>query len=214
MTENLTHPTPERLEALVEETLDPGDRAALEMHVATCARCSVEVDELRSLFAALGALPEMAPSARFADRVMTRVRVRRPALAWANAWIERITPQSTRGWAAATAVFALPVLGASLLVLWLMAQPGVSAQGLLTVTSNLVGSAASSAWQWTWIRLAGSGIAATAIELFQFVASVGRGEIGLAMVMFATLTIGSIYVLYQNLFRTTPRRSQHASYVF
>lgn len=218
MTENLEHPAAERLEAFVEETLDAGERASLDAHLAACAACRAEVSEMRSLFAALASLPEMEPSPGFANRVMARVRVRQPALsrasAWAGSWVERLAPKTTRGWAAASAVFSLPVLGASLLVLWLMAQPGVSAQGLWTVTSGLAASAASSAWQWSWIRIANSGLAATAVELFQLVASVGRGGIGLGVVMFATLTAGSVYVLYQNLFRTTPRRNEHASYVF
>ncbi len=214
MTENLNHPEPERLEAYVEESLDAGERAVLDAHVSACGRCTAEVDELRSLFAALQALPELAPSAGFANAVMTRVQVRHPVLARASAWAERLTPRTTRAWAAASAVFSLPLLGASLLVLWLMSQPGVSAQGLWTVSTGLVASAASSAWQWTWIRIAGSGLAATAVELFQLVAATGRGEISLAVVMFATLTAGSVYVLYQNLFRNRPRRDQHASFVF
>lgn len=214
MTETLNHPPPERLESFAEEVLDGDERAFVDAHLTVCERCSTEVEELRSLFAALQTLPELTPSIGFADRVMERVRVKRPFLARANAWVERLIPQTTRGWAAATTVFALPVLAASLLVLWLMSQPGVSAQGLWTITSGLAANAASAAWQWAWLRVAGSGIAATAVEMFQSIASVGRGEIGLAVVMFATLTGGSVYVLYQNLFRTTSRRSEHASYVF
>jgi hypothetical protein len=48
----------------------------------------------------------------------------------------------------------------------------------------------------------------------EFMGSVGSGEIGLALVMFAALTAGSIYILYQNLFRTRQqRRIVHASFV-
>jgi hypothetical protein len=45
--------------------------------------------------------------------------------------------------------------------------------------------------------------------------SLGRGELGLAAVMFgATMTAASVYVLYENLFRPRTRRAEHASFVF
>lgn len=214
MSEIQDHPTTERLQGLVEESLDAAVRASVESHVAGCPRCRTEVVELQSLFAALRDLPVLAPSAGFADRVMAKVRVRRPALDVAGAWLERIAPQTTRGWAAAAAVLAMPVLGATVLIAWLMSQPGVSAQGLWTLGVGLAGDAASMSWQWAWARLAGSTLAVWASQLTELLGSVGRGELGLAAVLFMTLTLGSIYVLYQNLFRTKAQRVEHASYVF
>ncbi len=214
MSENQSHPTAERLHGFVEESLDEAARSAVRSHLTGCARCRTEVTELRSLFASLGSLTTFAPSVGFADRVMANVRVRRPALAAVNAWLQRVAPQSHRGWAAAAAVFALPVLGATVLVAWLMSQPGVSAQGLWTLGLGLAGDGLSAASQWTWARLADSVLAIWASQIAGLVGSVGRGEIGLALVLFATLTAGSIYVLYQNLFRTKAQRVEHASYVF
>lgn len=208
------HPTAERLQAFVEDALDERQRTAVASHVSVCAECGGEVEELRALFTALSDLPAFAPSMGFADTVMANVRVRRPAFAGAGAWLDRVTPHTTRGWAAAAAVLALPVLGAALMVTWLMAQPGVTPQGLWTLTSGLAGDAAASGWQWAWARFAGTNLAAWLAQAADLARTVGRDEIGLAAVLFATLTAGSTYVLYQNLFRPDARRTQHATYVF
>lgn len=218
MSENVEHPTTERLQELVEESLDERQRAVVESHLSVCASCSREAEELQALFGALSELSTFAPSPGFADAVMAKVRIREPVLAplfaGAGAWIERITPQTTRGWAAAAAMLALPLVGATLLVTWLMAQPGVTPQGLWTLTSEFAGSAASTGWQWAWARFAGTNLAAWLAQASELAQSVGRGEIGLAAVVFATMTIGSAYVLYQNLFRPEARRTEHATYVF
>lgn len=218
MTDTRNHPTAERLQALVEESLDEAQRSEVEMHLSACAECRIELEELTVLFGALSGLERFAPSPVFADRVMAKVRVRRPAFApafaGASAWVERVTPRTTRGWAAAAAVLALPVLGAAVLITWVMSQPGVTPQGLLALSSDLFGQAASSGWQWAWARFAGTSLAAWLAQAAELAQTVGRGEIGLAAVLFATMTAGSTYVLYQNLFRTEPRRSEHATYVF
>lgn len=214
MSETLNHPSPDRLEALVEATLDGAAQAVVESHLATCERCQAEVADLRSLFEALSALPEVAPSAGFADRVMKGVRVRRPVLAWLNEWIERLTPATNRGWAIAAAVVAMPVLASTALVWWLLSHPEVSVESLWLVASTMMSEGLSSGWQWVWASLAGSGLAVWASGLMDLAESLGRGGLGLAAVMFATLTVGSVYVLYQNLFRTNARRTEHASYLF
>lgn len=220
VTDTRNHPTTERLQALVEDSLDHAQRSNVEMHVSVCSECRLELEEMTALFGALSGLEQFAPSAVFADRVMAKVRVRRPAfagasaIAAASAWVERVTPRTTGGWAAAAAVLALPVLGAALLIAWVMSQPGVTTQGLLALSSDLFGQAASSGWQWAWARFAGTSLAAWLAQAAELVQTVGREEIGLAAVLFATMTAGSTYVLYQNLFRTEPRRSEHATYVF
>ena len=106
------------------------------------------------------------------------------------------------------------MIGSTILVAWLLSQPGVSAQGLWTVATALVGDAAVGSAQWVWAQLSTSTLAAWAAWAADFVGTVGRGEIGLALVMFSVATAGSIYVLYENLFRPQQqRRIEHASYV-
>lgn len=214
MNERTDHPTTERLNAFVEKTLDAGERSGVAAHVEGCPECRTEVAELRSLFEALEGLTAFSPAAGFADRVMENVEVRRPAFAGAGEWLERFIPETTRGWAAASAVLALPALAATLVVSWLLSQPGVTVQGLWTLGSGLVVEGLTGGAQWAWTRFAGTAIAGWLAQAFELLGSVGTGEIGLAAVVFATLTAGSIYVLYQNLFRPIARRTEHASYVF
>jgi len=198
----------------VEASLPTAEQAVVDSHLTHCADCQTEVAEFRALFTALGELPAFEPTVGFADRVMERVRVRQPILAAASAWLDRVTPQSTRGWATAAAVFALPVIGATILMAWLLSQPGVSAQGLWLVTATMIENATIGASQWIWAQLSTSMLAAWSAQAVQFLGTVGRGELGLAAVMFTTLTAGSIYVLYQNLFRTQQQRGiEHASFV-
>jgi multisubunit Na+/H+ antiporter MnhB subunit len=214
VSDKLNHPSEDRLEAYIEETLDGAARSVLESHLATCARCRTEVIELRSLFEALSSLPQLSPSVGFADRVMKDVRVRRPVLARLNDWVERLTPHTDRGWAVATAALAMPVLASAALVWWVLSQPGVSAQGLALVATSLASDALATGWQWLWMTFAGSQLALWTGALLEMAESLGRGGLSLAAVMFAAMTAASIYVLYQNLIRPQPRRADHASYIF
>jgi len=214
LSETLNHPTPERLEAFVEDGLDGADRAVVASHLTTCARCHTEVAELRSLFEALADLPELSPSMGFANRVMQSVRVRRPVMERVNEWIERLTPSTDRGWAIATALIAMPVLALGVVAWWIFSQPEVSVQSIWLVTTVMAGEVTAGAWQWAWTRFAASNLAIWTGVLLDSAASLGRGGLGLAAVMFATMTVASVYVLYENLFRTHARRTEHASFLF
>lgn len=214
MSETLNHPPPERLEAFVEESLDQAARRVVGSHLATCERCRSEVTELRSLFEALASLPDVAPAVGFADRVMRQVHVRHPWLERVNAWIERVAPKTNRGWAMATAFLAMPVLALAGVAGWLLSQPQITAERLWLVASTVATEALSTGWQWALGAFARSTLAAWLGGLMELADSLGRGGLSLAAVAFATLTAASIYVLYENLFRTKPRRSEHVSYTF
>ncbi len=69
------HPGPERLQALLEGQLSAEERLSLEEHVASCARCSAEVEAWTLLFSTLGELPELSPREGFDERVMADVRL-------------------------------------------------------------------------------------------------------------------------------------------
>ncbi|MFW6205828.1 MAG: anti-sigma factor family protein, partial [Gemmatimonadota bacterium] len=109
MSARLNHPTPERLQDFVEDTLGGARERRVRAHIEGCVRCQAEVEELREVFAALERLPTLEPTAGFADRVMRHVRIpqtapaREPVLAGAltaaGAWLDRATPDTTRGWA-------------------------------------------------------------------------------------------------------------------
>ena len=54
----------EQIDALVDGTLGPADRAALEAHLAVCPECRELADDLRAIHRAARGLPELAPPAR------------------------------------------------------------------------------------------------------------------------------------------------------
>lgn len=214
MSETLRHPDHERLQAFVEESLDETSAAGVDAHLAGCARCRVEVEELQSLFGMLATMAYHAPAMGFADRVMAGVRVRQPWFARIEEWLARLAPRTTGGWAVTSAMVALPVVATTSLVWWLLSRPGVTAQGLWVMATDFAGRAATGAWAWLWPRLAESTLAGWVTVASEAAASVGRGGLGLGAVMFATLTAASVWILYQNLFRTKERRTDYASFVF
>lgn len=214
MSETLGHLEHERLQAFVEESLDDAGAAIVEAHLEGCARCRVEVEELRSLFGVLASVAYHAPALGFADRVMARVRVRQPWFARVEEWLARLAPRTTRGWAFTSAMVALPVVATTAVLWWLLSRPGVTVQGLWVMSTDFAGRALTGAWAWAWPRLADSTLAGWVTALADLTASAGRGGIGLGAVMFATLTAASVWILYQNLFRTEARRTDYASFVF
>lgn len=69
------HLSAEELQALLEGELPSRERARTEEHLASCARCSEELDAWRLLFSELGDLPVLAPREAFGERVMAGVQV-------------------------------------------------------------------------------------------------------------------------------------------
>jgi hypothetical protein len=62
MTSTAAHPEPERLAALAGGDPDAEADVGLRAHVTACEACADEVRQLRALHAALGELPDVAPS--------------------------------------------------------------------------------------------------------------------------------------------------------
>lgn len=67
------HLSAELMQAFLEGEIPPRDIASVEEHLASCARCSSEVDGWRVLFEDLGDLSSHRPHEGFADRVLSRV---------------------------------------------------------------------------------------------------------------------------------------------
>lgn len=228
MNENL-HPAAETLEAYAENALEGGDRAVFESHLRTCARCQSELEEWRSLFAALDALPRFAPSRGFADRVMASVRVSSPAtvstLAWQRAArsqltragqaIERVLPRTTKGWAFTTALLALPVLFIAGMLTWLYTEMAVT-------PAALAGFLASGAWQGAraFADAAASGVLQTDVAVWlvtqtrAFMELAGVRGLGLLAGAAAATTVMSTWILYRNLFRNPTRETSYVTYSF
>lgn len=79
------HPSAEAIQALLDGALPSGERAAVEEHLASCARCSAEMDGWRSLFERIGDLPTLTPGPEFAERVLAGVEIAEP-----RSWAARI----------------------------------------------------------------------------------------------------------------------------
>ena len=76
------HLSAEAVEALLDGALSPVERARVEEHLASCARCVAELDVWRGLFEGLQDLPTLAPREGFADRVVAGIEMPEP-LSWA-----------------------------------------------------------------------------------------------------------------------------------
>jgi anti-sigma factor RsiW len=206
------HPTPDQLETLVEGGLAEAERATLERHLVTCERCRAEVEEWRALFTTLAALPQLAPSAGFADRVLAGVRSRPSWSTRAAAALARLQPRTTTGWALVAACLTLPAIVATALLAWVLTRPGLDLQTLAVflrdraadLVLSFAGDVATTAMETT--------IAVRIAALVERILAAGPTELGLAAAVFATMTFVSAWVLYRNLFRPSTRKVHHVSF--
>lgn len=210
------HPAADRLEAYVEGRLDEADRAIVESHLVSCGHCRHEVDEWLALFAALSDLPDLEPSAEFADRVMARVRITprrvwRKQLVQAGALAARVLPKTTAGWGFATALLALPLVLGGALLLWLDSKSFLTPETTLAflMTQAVDGARALAAGALS--TLMQTDIVAWAVEYASaFLETAGMTGVGALLAGAGAITVLSIWVLYRNVFRTPSRDSDYA----
>lgn len=225
MSHQSLHPEAEQLEAYAEGALDVADRAVVESHVLGCADCQGAVEEWRALFAALEGLPQLAPSVGFADRVMARVQVESRARMWrahalaqirtAAHGVGRWMPQTTRGWAFATAMLGLPAILGSAVVAWLLSRDYVSGQALWIAARDTVDQGAQRLGAAFVQSLMQTDVMAWLVaNTGEFLATTGMRGIGALIALAGVTTMVSIYVLYRNLFRTPTRESHYVTYSF
>lgn len=213
MSIDMLHPAPDQLEAYVEGSLGAADRAVLESHLTTCARCASEVEEWRAIFAALSSLPRLEPTPGFADRVMAGVQIR---LSWMDrvvALLRKLVPTTTMGWVVVTLLLALPVIATGGATAWLLSRPWITSQGLwLFLRERAVDGVYSLAGR-AGLALLESDTAVRVVEWTRTILeNTGTREIGAIAAICATLIVVSAWVLYQNLFRTSTRGKPHATY--
>ncbi|MEN8376619.1 MAG: hypothetical protein ABFS34_14325 [Gemmatimonadota bacterium] len=219
MSEDMLHPEPARLEALAESSLPEADRATVASHVETCERCAAEVEQFRVLFAALAELPQLAPSADFADRVMASVQVAPvpevvPARTALADRVRRLLPGKRTRWSLAAALSGLPVVTVGAAVAWLIAQPDVSVQALWIFATQRVGAGVTGGASWVVETLAATRLGSWAGAFGRGIAAIDPSQLGFAAAGFAVLAITSAWVLYSNLIRPPTRERQHVSYSF
>jgi hypothetical protein len=134
--------------------------APLRQHVEGCPTCRAELSAQQAVVAALDALPDLAPSAGFADRVMAQVPVFEPWHAALARLVEPLVP-ATRGLQLAAGMAAAVGLGGlSATVTWLLARADMAVllaqfgmdrmrgelrEGVASVVATAVGSGGEAA---------------------------------------------------------------------
>ena len=220
MNDPILHPTAERLQAFVYQSLGVPDRAVVESHLTTCATCQGEVEEWRSLFSVLATLPHHNPSPHFADLVMSGVHLPDPwyvrAAASIGSQLQVFTPHTTRGWAFAAACMAFPFALFGTLAMWLLSQPGITVDSLYSFTTGKLHSFASGTASNTMASLLQSNVALYVARALEALNHAGLGAAGALLVGLAFLIALSAWFLYTNLFRPSTKRedSNHVSYCF
>jgi|SRR5688500_5744948 len=220
MNDPMIHPTAEKLQSFVEGLLDVSDRAVLESHLIACPACQSEVAEWRSLYNVLAAMPQMEPAKGFANRVMSHVTLPDPWYVRVPARVaERLqvfVPQTTRGWAAATAFLAMPMLFFVGVAAWVLSKPYITAQGLMSFTYAKASAIVNSVATGTWSTILQSDAALLAVRGMNAVSNAGLGAAGALVFAVSLATALSAWVLYQNLFRPTMKRAirHYVSYSF
>jgi len=206
----MLHPTPDLLESYVEGALDDSERVVIESHLVMCTRCQAEVDEWKALFTALSSLPRFAPSPGFADRVMAGVTVRRPLSVRVLELLRRLIPTGTAGWLLVTALLALPVVVTGGLLTWLLSRPGITPLTLWLFVRDRVSDGIMSLAGRASASLLENSTAQLLWEFFQrVIAGADSARLGVAAAMFAVLTVIALWILYDNLFRTSTREKHH-----
>ena len=118
---NHRHLLPHEFDLLIDGEVGFG-LTPLRSHIRECRDCAAQLEDARAVTDMLDALPTFAPSAQFANQVMSRVQVFVPwhvaALDTARGWLPRSRP--ARVFAGALAGSMAMVL--SLATLWMLAR--------------------------------------------------------------------------------------------
>ena len=93
---NHRHLLPNEIDLLLDGDVGFG-MAPLRAHLATCERCTAELEEARAVVEALDHLPHFTPSPLFADRVMARTQIFQPWHVAALDTARRAIPVSAPG---------------------------------------------------------------------------------------------------------------------
>lgn len=220
MSDPMMHPTTEKLQGYVEDSLAAADRAILESHLNSCAVCNGEVEEWRSLFSVLKTLPQMEPSKDFVNRVMANVKLPDPwyvrAAARVRSELQVFVPRTTRGWAFATAMMAVPFLFFGGLFAWVLSHPFVTPQTVASFAADKSFKVIEGAASGTLANLLQSDVALLFARGLEALRNAGLGTAG-ALAAAIAIGIGvSAWVLYTNLFRKTTTRANddYVSYCF
>jgi len=134
------------LEQLAEGGLSHVERSLAEQHLRSCSHCTAELQEARSVMAALERLPALSPSIGFSDAVMARVQIAPMAVTAAAPAAEarrRWLPHLSRGWMTLLAVLLLPLPVLAGVGTWMSGSP---ISGMAALWGVVRGWAGDVAW--------------------------------------------------------------------
>jgi hypothetical protein len=208
------HPESGQLQDYIEGSLEKSNAVVLESHVLGCSQCQTEVQELRSVFSALTRMERFSPGLGFANRVMAQVKLPEPWYSRAGQFVAGLAPRTSRGWAFAGGMLALPLIGLGTLVLWVLSKPYVTGEGLIAFTLEQTGRSLGAFSRNLLSTIIQSDITLLLTRLAESVLSAGLAGAGTIAALFAGMIALSSWILYQNLIRTPTRRSNYASYSF
>ena len=211
------HLSPERLQDYVEGILPRPQMARVETHLDGCGACSREAAAWRELVQGIETLPELAPSAAFAPRVMAQVRIgrlvreqvavstRSRVLAWAG----RLLPRTQKAWAVISGVAVTPATVVALLVYAVFSNPAVTPGYLASFLWWKVSGGLSAVAGVLVDTLFESAIVFQAYSALEALAG-APALAAMAAVSLAAATSLSGWVLYRNLIPTQTVDGQYA----
>ena len=203
------HIGPERLQDYAEGVLTARKTARIEAHLGSCRACRTDAEAWGELIRRIEVLPELAPSAGFAGRVMAGIRtgrsVSRPrraasrGLAGVPAWALHPFPSRQQtAWAALSGVAVTPIAITALLCYAVFSNPAVTPGYLASFLWWNVRSGLSGAADLMAEALFESGWVSEAYLIFSALAGQPvAAAIGAACLTGATSLSG--WVLYRNL---------------
>lgn len=208
MRETRAHLSEMSLEQLAEGTLAGSEADAARAHLASCARCSSELEAYTQLFTMLSQLPRFAPSPAFAGAVMSRVQVA-PRESPLVAWFKRFTPRTRGGWILVATALLAPAAPVITLLGWLLFNPLITPAAIWTWTRMQLDAGMQTvlAWLVEWSQ----GIAQNALQVaYGFIESVPSSALGGAAVLMAVAIPLSAWALVR-LTRTPSGKISYAN---
>lgn len=206
------HTPPDLIQDYLEGLLAPAARNRVAGHLESCETCRSDVLSWSALFASLDSLPRVAPSASFAERVISQVRVTDTARVvgqrgWVAAAVSavenlpgraaKVLPSTRLGWGLLCSFLALPAAGVAaalgLVVLHPLLSVGSLATFILWRGTDLLQTALTQGWE----RLVGSPFAYQLWSMVEGAAASPSLAVGLLLSLWLTSLLAG-WVLYRN----------------